>query len=58
MRCANCNDTIDGKPIRQGDEHFCSLECANIASGIDPVEEEEGYYEEAEIEGLYEEEEE
>ena len=57
MHCAQCNDKITGKPIRQGGEYYCSLECANLASGIEP-EEDEAYYEEDEIPGLYETEEE
>ena len=57
MRCAYCNEELIGYKIKQGDEFFCSLECANSASGLVSEDEEEGYYEEAEIEGLYEEEE-
>ncbi|HUV29560.1 MAG TPA: hypothetical protein VMY05_00525 [Acidobacteriota bacterium] len=57
MFCAQCLERITGKPIRQGGEYFCSLECANLASGIDVEEESEGYYEEEPIAGLYEEEE-
>jgi hypothetical protein len=57
MRCNHCGDEIHGRPVKQGSEYFCSLECANLASGIASEEEEEGYFEENEIEGLYEEEE-
>jgi len=44
------------KPVTQDGEHYCSLECANTASGV-TTDEEDGYYEEDEIEGLIEEEE-
>jgi len=49
-----CSAKIVGKPIKQGQEYFCSLECANLASGIDP-EEVEDYYEEDAIKDFYEE---
>ncbi|MGD8923129.1 MAG: hypothetical protein PVH24_07745 [Candidatus Zixiibacteriota bacterium] len=52
MHCAYCSEKIIGKPIKQGAEYFCSLECANLASGIDP--EEEDYYEEDLLEELFE----
>lgn len=53
MHCAYCSEKIVGRPIKQGGEFFCSLECANLASGIDP-EEAEGYYEEDLLGELYE----
>ena len=53
MFCAHCNEKITGKPIIQSGEKYCSLECANLASGIDPEETEE-YYEEEPIENIYE----
>ena len=56
MFCAYCNEKIEGKPIKQGGEYYCSLECANLASGIEP-EEEEAYFEEEAIQDLYQEEE-
>ncbi|RKX26098.1 MAG: hypothetical protein DRP45_04400 [Candidatus Zixiibacteriota bacterium] len=43
--CAQCGDKISGKPLMQDGETYCSLECANLASGIE-TEEEEGYFEE------------
>jgi hypothetical protein len=55
--CALCNERIVGKPVTQESEHYCSLECANAANGL-TGEEDEGYYEEDEIEGLVEGEEE
>lgn len=58
MKCAYCGEGLDGHKIRQGDEVFCSLECANASSGLVSPDEEEGYYEEYEIEGLYNEDEE
>jgi hypothetical protein len=27
-----------GEPLRQAGEYFCSVECANIAQGVDPDE--------------------
>ena len=56
MLCAYCNDPINGKPIRQAGELYCSLECANAASGIETDEPEE-YYEEVGLEEYFEEEE-
>ena len=38
MHCANCSEKILGRPFRQDKDVFCSLECANLASGIDPEE--------------------
>ncbi len=45
MRCAYCCDEFTGRPVKQGEEDYCSVECANLAAGI---EEEEGpsYYDE------------
>ena len=45
MRCANCGDGIISKPIKQNEEFFCSLECANLVTGI-ASEEVEEYYDE------------
>lgn len=56
MRCAQCGDEIRSKPVKQDGEIYCSLECAYIAAGIDP-EEEEGYYDEDPIEKAFEDEE-
>lgn len=36
MYCANCSEKIMGDPLRQGSEYYCSVECANIAQGVDP----------------------
>ncbi len=55
MFCAHCNEKIDGKPIKQAGECYCSLECANLASGIEPDDTEE-YFEEETINDFYEEE--
>ena len=54
MFCAMCSAKIMGKPVKQGHEYFCSLECANLASGLDP-EEAENYYEEDTFEDFFEE---
>ena len=45
MFCANCSEKILGDAVMQGGEYFCSGECANLAAGVDP-EEEDGYFEE------------
>lgn len=58
MFCNQCNEKIVGKPVKQGAEYYCSLECANLASGIDPEEEAEEYFEEDQINNEYFEEEE
>ena len=36
MHCANCSEKIMGEPLRKGGEYFCSVECANMAQGVDP----------------------
>lgn len=46
MFCAYCSDKITGYPVKQGSEYYCSLECANLASGIGPDEPVEYYDEE------------
>lgn len=56
MLCAYCNEDFSGKPVTQGGEYFCSLECANLASGIAPEEREE-YFEEEPIEDFFDEDE-
>ena len=57
MYCAQCNEKIESDPVIQGEEYYCSLECANLASGIDPEEEAEEYFEEEKIGEFFEEEE-
>jgi hypothetical protein len=54
MYCAFCNEKISGIPVKQASEFYCSLECANLASGIDPEEAEE-YYEEGDLQEYFEE---
>lgn len=54
MLCAFCGEEIISKPVKQGGEIFCSLECANRASGIEE-EEDEGYFEEDPVDDFYEE---
>lgn len=53
LKCASCGDNINDKPIKQGKDLFCSLECANKASGIAP-EENDDYFEEGALEGFNE----
>lgn len=45
MNCAYCNEKITS-PVKQGNDMFCSLECANLAAGYDTSEEEDSYFEE------------
>ncbi|UCD64762.1 MAG: hypothetical protein JSW34_04825 [Candidatus Zixiibacteriota bacterium] len=45
MFCAHCSEKIMGTAVKLAGEHFCSEECANIAAGLDP-EEENGFIEE------------
>jgi len=55
MRCKFCNDEVKSSPIKQGDDFYCSLECANQAAGY-ASEEEDAYFEEDDITvNLYEE---
>ncbi len=58
MRCAECGEKIVSKPYKQAGMIYCSLECCNIAAGIDVDSEEDGYYEEEPIDDLFETEEE
>lgn len=53
MKCSHCDSKIAGDTIRQESEYYCSLECANLASGNNPEDEENGYFEEHEIEELH-----
>jgi hypothetical protein len=55
MLCARCGEMIQGRPVKEGNEFFCSLECANQSSGLES-DEQDGYYDEADLEGMYEEE--
>ena len=54
MNCVQCGEPIPGSPVKQGDEYYCSLECANIAAGY--ADEEESYFEEVDITESYREE--
>ena len=51
MNCSQCGDEITGRPVKQGGEFYCSLECANQASGHN--EDQDSFYEESDLEGLY-----
>lgn len=57
MLCAKCGEEIKGRPVKEGSEFFCSLECANQASGLES-DEQDGYYDEGDLEGMYAEEDE
>ncbi|MDH3889647.1 MAG: hypothetical protein OEV49_01070 [candidate division Zixibacteria bacterium] len=56
MVCAHCTERILDEPIQMAGASYCSESCANLAFDLDP-EEGEGYYEESELEGIYEEDE-
>lgn len=56
MFCSQCNEKIVGKPVKQGGDFYCSLECANQASGIEADETEE-YFEEEELDEFFKEDE-
>lgn len=49
MKCIYCGDAIPGTPVKQSNDYFCSLECANLHAGYPSDEEEDGYYEEVDI---------
>ncbi len=53
MFCPYCGEKIIGKPVKQSGEYFCSLECANRASGFESEEADE-YYEECPVEDIFE----
>ena len=48
MRCAYCSDEFAGRPVKQGEEIYCSIECANLAAGINE-DEDSSYFEEDEL---------
>ncbi len=51
MLCARCSEVIQGRPIKEGSEFFCSLECANRTSGLE-FDEQDEYYDEGDLEGM------
>ncbi len=57
MLCAICREVIQGRPVKEGNEFFCSLECANRSSGLE-TDEQDGYYDEGDLEGMHTEEDE
>jgi hypothetical protein len=57
MLCARCSEVIQERPINEGSEFFCSLECANRTSGLE-FDEQDEYYDEGDLEGMYAEEDE
>ena len=48
MKCFFCGEDTGSNPIRQSDDYFCSLECANSSAGF-TADEEDSYYEENDI---------
>ena len=56
MVCAFCSERILDDPIQMAGAAYCSQGCVNLAWGLDP-DEEFGYFEESEPEGLYDEDE-
>ncbi len=47
-KCKKCQEPITGDPIKQNEELYCSLECANLAAGYE-TDEELSYFEEDEL---------
>jgi hypothetical protein len=47
MICAFCGEKFSGKPIKQGGQVYCSIECADMAAEV--VSEDEEYYEEDDL---------
>ena len=45
MNCAFCGEGFIGRPIRQGEQIYCSIECADMAADVG-VDEENDYFEE------------
>ena len=43
MICAFCGEKFTGKPIKQGGQVYCSIECADMAAEV--VSEDEDYEE-------------
>jgi len=44
MICAFCGEEFHGRPVFQGGQNYCSIECAN--TDADVSDEEDEYYEE------------
>lgn len=55
MFCAQCSEKILGNPLTHGGEHFCSEECASLATGFDPEESNDYYEEDNSVEDFFEE---
>jgi len=47
-KCKKCQDDLASNPIKQGEDFYCSLECANLAAGYE-TDEELSYFEEDEL---------
>lgn len=56
MHCAQCSEKILDRPVIGGTDSFCSVECANLAAGLDPGEQID-YDDEKPLEGFIEDEE-
>jgi len=50
MICEFCGEEFAGRPVKQGDLMFCTILCANAAANISEEEDEDGYYEEDQLE--------
>lgn len=48
MYCPQCGEQINSNSVKQGDDFFCSLECANLAAGY-KSDEEASYFEEEDL---------
>lgn len=48
MYCPQCSEKITSNSVKQGDDFYCSLECANLAAGYE-ADEEDSYFEEDDL---------
>jgi len=48
MVCEFCGEEFKGKPVKQGGQVFCSIECANMAAEVGSDDDE--YYDEDDLE--------
>ena len=50
MICEFCNEEFTGRPVKQGGQVYCSIACADAAADIGKDYEDDGYYEEDDLE--------
>ncbi len=49
MVCEFCGEEFEGKPVSQGGQIFCSIECADMAADVGTDDDDDDYYEEDEL---------